>query len=237
MANSKSPDLEWHENDMPFSPEFDDHFYSYADGRLECDYVFIQSNSIPSRWAESERFSIGELGFGTGLNFLETWRQWRETDCKNQHLSFTSFELYPMTADQIRRALQPWPMLAELRELMLSNWDQIAAGDAVTLEPGVTLHLQIGDVTATLPRWANSADAWYLDGFAPSKNPDMWGEELMQSLVAHTKQGGTFATYTAAGWVRRNLQAAGFEVIRKKGHAGKRQMMCGQLAASDQLND
>ncbi len=230
MTNPKPPHLEWQENDMPFSPEFGDHFYSYADGRLECDYVFIQSNSIPRRWAESERFSIGELGFGTGLNFLETWRQWRETAREGQSLTFTSFELYPMSADQITRALQPWPMLKELREKMLSHWDKITIGEAVELEPGVTLHLQIGDVTETLPNWQGEADAWYLDGFAPAKNPAMWGEELMQSLADHTNDGGTFATYTAAGWVRRNLQAAGFEVVRKKGHAGKRQMMCGTLS-------
>lgn len=236
MAKPTSPDLEWHENDMPFSPEFGDHFYSHADGRLECDYVFIQSNNIPDRWTQKDQFSIGELGFGTGLNFLETWRQWREVRGEDHTLQFTSFELYPMTADQIERALQPWPMLADLRDIMLSHWDKISAGQPMEIEQGIVLQLQIGDVTQTLPNWQGTADAWYLDGFAPAKNPAMWGEELMQALAAHTHPDGTFATYTAAGWVRRNLQAAGFAVIRKKGHAGKRQMMCGTLGGA-QLND
>lgn len=236
MAKPTSPDLHWHENDMPFSPEFDDHFYSHADGRLECDYVFIQSNSIPERWGQKPQFSIGELGFGTGLNFLETWRQWRTQCTEGQQLRFTSFELYPMQQEQILRALQPWPMLAEMRDILLHHWAQVAKGEAVELETGVVLHLQIGDVRQTLPHWPDKADAWYLDGFAPAKNPAMWEQEVMQALAAHTHPDGSFATYTAAGWVRRNLQAAGFEVIRKKGHAGKRQMMCGTLGGGA-LND
>ncbi|WP_299347698.1 tRNA (5-methylaminomethyl-2-thiouridine)(34)-methyltransferase MnmD [uncultured Maritalea sp.] len=229
----KDNNVEWHENDMPFSREFGDHFYSRNDGRLECDHVFLRGNSVQDRWANAEHFSIGELGFGTGLNLLETWRQWIELRQPHQQLTFTSFELYPMGSAEILRAITPWPMLTKLCEKLVANWSEISRGKTVEIDTQTTFQLMIGDVRQTLPSWENKADAWFLDGFAPAKNPQMWEAELMQSLATKTQTKGTFATYTVAGWVRRNLQAAGFEVEKCPGHAGKRQMMRGVLQSGD----
>ncbi|WP_415154835.1 tRNA (5-methylaminomethyl-2-thiouridine)(34)-methyltransferase MnmD [Maritalea sp.] len=225
--------LDWHENDMPFSRAFDDHFYSRADGRLECDHVFLKGNAVQNRWQTGADFAIGELGFGTGLNLLETWRQWIELRQPGQRLMFTSFELYPMDANEISRAIARWPMLHGLCEQLLSLWPQALLGNVIALDAQTSFQLLVGDVREQLPRWANRADAWFLDGFAPSKNPQMWEQDLMQVLAGKTRQEGTFATYTVAGWVRRNLAAAGFEVKKCPGHAGKNQMTRGVLQTDD----
>lgn len=230
---TKDNSVEWHDNDLPFSQSFDDHFYSRADGRLECDHVFLRGNEVHERWTIPNSFSIGELGFGTGLNLLETWRQWIEQRNVGQQLLFTSFELYPMTADEIIRAIAHWPMLETLRDKLVVNWSEATLGKPIQLDGQTTFQLVVGDVRKTLPIWRNRTDAWFLDGFAPSKNPQMWEEALMKSLAQKTSPQGTFATYTAAGWVRRNLQAAGFEVEKCPGHAGKREMMRGVLQSSD----
>ncbi len=191
---------------------------------------FLRGNDVQERWTTAEDFSIGELGFGTGLNLLETWRQWIDQRGERQQLLFTSFELYPMTADEITRAIAPWPILETLRSKLVENWDDAMSSKPIQLDAQTTFQLVVGDVRETLPSWNNNADAWFLDGFAPSKNPQMWEEMLMQSLANKTTPQGTFATYTAAGWVRRNLQAAGFEVQKCPGHAGKREMMRGKMA-------
>jgi tRNA U34 5-methylaminomethyl-2-thiouridine-forming methyltransferase MnmC len=225
--------LEWHENEMPFSTTFDDHFFSHADGRLETDHVFLRGNRVQERWGEQSQFSICELGFGTGLNLVETWRQWMENRQPSQQLTFTSFELYPMQSDEIERALTPWPMLFPLRDQLLSKWPNALKSEVISLDEQTQFHLIVGDVRETLPNWDSSADAWFLDGFAPSKNPQMWEEDLMKFIGQKTNENGTFATYTAAGWVRRNLQAAGFDVEKCKGHAGKREMMHGILSKRD----
>lgn len=229
----KDNQVEWHDNEMPFSSAFDDHFYSHADGRLETDHVFLRGNRVQERWSAHNAFSIGELGFGTGLNLLETWRQWIEQRQPNQQLHFTSFELYPMQAEEIKRALSPWPMLTELCDQLLDAWPNVQQGEPAQLDAQTTFKLMVGDVRETLPKWQSMADAWFLDGFAPSKNPQMWEEDLMCAIGQKTKPSGTFSTYTAAGWVRRNLIAAGFDVEKCKGHAGKREMMRGILLKRD----
>lgn len=223
--------LEWHDGDMPYSVEFGDHFYCREDGRAECGHVFMGGNGLPERWRTGGEFSIGELGFGTGLNFCETWRQWQAFADKPEGatLSFTSFELYPMDAASIARALSRWPMLDAQSRALTALWPAKPEG-ILTLRPAadVTLNVVCGDALAGILATGRHFDAWYLDGFAPSRNPAMWSLEIMQALFAHTAPGGTFATYAAAGFVRRNLQAAGFAVERRPGFAGKREMLCGR---------
>ncbi|WP_354435463.1 tRNA (5-methylaminomethyl-2-thiouridine)(34)-methyltransferase MnmD [Martelella mangrovi] len=220
--------LVWHENDMPFSPAFQDHFYSKADGRAECGHVFIAANRLPGRWQAGGTFSIGELGFGTGLNFCETWRQWKTLRRPDAHLSFTSFERFPMQADEIARALSRWPEIADERDALVSCWPDAPHG-AITIDVDqqTRLIVRCDDALTALRSTREQFDAWFLDGFAPSRNPEMWSTELMQAVFDHTRPDGTFGTYTAAGFVRRNLQAAGFSVARQPGFAGKREMLCG----------
>ncbi|KQS77205.1 5-methylaminomethyl-2-thiouridine methyltransferase [Rhizobium sp. Leaf384] len=221
--------LDWHSGDMPYSVEFDDHFYCRTDGRLECGHVFLHGNDLPGRWQNAPNFSIGELGFGTGLNFCETWRQWNlATKPAGARLAFTSFERFPMTAADIARALSAWPEIRDEREALIAAWPQTLAGTIrLDLSGDVTLTIVCGPALETVSAAPTLFDAWYLDGFAPSRNPDMWSAELMAAVHAHTADGGTFATYAAAGFVRRNLQAAGFQVERRQGFAGKREMLRG----------
>lgn len=232
MAELKRDELSWLEGDMPFSERFGDHFYSRADGRAECHHVFMGGNGLPDRWSDAGNFTIGELGFGTGLNFLETWRTWRERRGPDGVLDFVSFEAYPMEAAAIRRALSRWPELAELAEMLLEKWPTLTEEPERWAMDGQTgLAVVAGEAIDGVRNWNGKADAWYLDGFAPAKNPEMWSAELMHAVAGKTAPGGTFASYTAAGWVRRNLQAAGFAVEKRPGHAGKREMICGVKTA------
>ncbi|MDH7801641.1 MULTISPECIES: tRNA (5-methylaminomethyl-2-thiouridine)(34)-methyltransferase MnmD [unclassified Rhizobium] len=225
--------LDWREGDMPYSLAFDDHFYCQTDGRLECGHVFLSGNGLPQRWLEQEgTFRIGELGFGTGLNLCETWRQWKETRkeaCNGRStLHFMSFELYPMKTDEIDRALSRWPEVDAERKALVARWPDEPKGEVeIELDDQTRLTVVCGEALAGIASRTESFDAWFLDGFAPARNPDMWSLEIMQALLGKTAPEGTFATYAAAGFVRRNLIAAGFGLERRKGFAGKREMLCG----------
>lgn len=228
---SETPDtgalaLDWIDGDMPYSPAFGDHFYCREDGRAECGHVFLAGNGLPDRWAAGGDFTIGELGFGTGLNFCETWRVWKETAAPGR-LHFISFELYPMGGASIDKALSRWPALDAERAALVAAWPARSEG-VVRLDFGaVRMSVVCGDARTSLESSDLEFDAWYLDGFAPSRNPAMWSEEILGAVHDHTRPGGSFATYAAAGFVRRNLVAAGFAVERRPGFAGKREMLCG----------
>ena len=214
--------IRWVEGDVPVSTTFDDPYYSRADGLSETTHVFLNGNRLPERFAEAPRFAIAELGFGTGLNALATTALWGRSAPAGAILTYTAFELYPMTADQVERALAPWPELSDLTGLMLAAWPK----RRIAL-PGVDLEIVIGDARSTLPDWAGPADAWFLDGFAPARNPEMWETNLLRAVHDRTAPGGTFATYSAAGHVRRALTAAGFRVDRIPGFGRKREMLTG----------
>ncbi|WP_027488969.1 tRNA (5-methylaminomethyl-2-thiouridine)(34)-methyltransferase MnmD [Allorhizobium undicola] len=220
--------LIWHEGDMPYSTAFGDHFYCQTDGRLECGHVFLDGNGLPQRFAAGGLFRIGELGFGTGLNACETWRQWKDHRKPDGFLHFVSFELYPMAGAELDRALARWPEIETERRALVALWPQMPAGE-VTLDLDAQTRLTVvcGEAFEGVSTCGLSFDAWFLDGFAPSRNSAMWSPELMQAVFEHTRPSGSFATYAAAGFVRRNLQAAGFAVERRKGFAGKREMLCG----------
>jgi tRNA U34 5-methylaminomethyl-2-thiouridine-forming methyltransferase MnmC len=220
-------ELDWDDTGQPRSVRFGDQFYSREDGRAECAHVFIGGNGLPSQWLGQAQFHIGELGFGTGLNFLETWRQWIATRKPGQHLRFTSFEAWPMAADDMERALARWPELAPLAARFLQSWRRTGTDAALELDSQTILKVESGQALERLSSWGESADAWYLDGFSPARNPDMWSADLMQAVYDHTRPGGSFATYAAAGWVRRNLASAGFHIERKPGFGSKREMLSG----------
>lgn len=215
---------------MPFSTTFGDQFYARADGRAEADYVFIQGNNLPERWRSAKAFAIGELGFGTGLNFLETWRQWEVLRTQDQKLRFVSFEAYPMPFEHMAKAIGRWPELAEVSMQFQSASQTLHPGaNLFQLDEQTELQIIVGDAREQLSSLSVPVDAWFLDGFSPAKNPQLWEATLLNQLAAKTVLGGTFATYTAASWVRRNLQAAGFEVEKRPGFGTKREMMVGKL--------
>lgn len=205
--------IDWRDG-VPVSLRFDDPFYSLADGMAETGHVFLGGNDLPARFRDG--FHIAELGFGTGLNFLAALCAYRATGCGGK-LHFTSFEAFPMNPEDQRQALS---VFGDLPVETLSQSEG----------PDYRLTIVEGDVRHTLPDWQGRADAWFLDGFAPAKNPEMWGADLMSCIATKTAPGGTFATYTAVGAVRRALSAAGFMVERVKGHAHKRHMTRGRLA-------
>ena len=231
--------LEWIDGDMPYSPEFGDHFYCREDGRAECGHVFLAGNGLPDRWAEGLAFTIGELGFGTGLNFCETWRVWENVWNGEKAsaetppaLHFVSFELHPMDRASIGKALSRWPVLDARRRILTARWPERPEGVVDLDFGGVRLTVVCGDALTNLTASGFIMDAWYLDGFAPSRNPALWSEAMLRAVHDHTRPGGRFATYAAAGFVRRNLVAAGFAVERRPGFAGKREMLCGERPAT-----
>jgi tRNA U34 5-methylaminomethyl-2-thiouridine-forming methyltransferase MnmC len=174
---------------------------------------------LPDRFRDG--FHIAELGFGTGLNFLATAHSWRECGCSGT-LRFTSFEAFPMRADDMAKALSAFDSFGSLREALLAAWTP--EGGDFRIVPDLHLKVVIGDARDSLCAWRGLADAWFLDGFSPAKNPELWSEELMGEVAAHTAPGGTCATYSAAGFVRRGLDAAGFDVERAPGFGRKRHM-------------
>lgn len=210
--------LEWRDGRTPVSTRFDDPYYSLDSGLEEARHVFLQGNDLTARARPGLR--IAELGFGTGLNLLATHHALRDTPGP---IFYTSFEAYPMQRDEVAHALQAFPELDA--DLLLSVW----RAERFTLGP-LDVTLVLGDARTTLPRWEGMADAWYLDGFSPAKNPELWSPDLMREVARHTAPGGSFATYTAAGHVRRALEAAGFEVRRSPGYGRKRHMSHGRLA-------
>ena len=216
-------ELDWREGVIPVSTRFDDPYFSIADGLAETRHVFLAGNGLPARFASG--FHIAELGFGTGLNMLATLIAWRQSG-RVGSLHYTSFEAFPMAAGDIARALAAFPEAEAIAAPFLAAWSE---GKRRFDLSGMMVEVVIGDARETLPRWQGRADAWFLDGFSPAKNPELWSETLMAEVAAHTAPGGTFATYTAAGFVRRGLQAAGFQVERRQGHGHKRHMSAGWL--------
>ncbi len=215
MADQRA-ELTWTEDHIPVSDRFDDPYYSLQNGLAETRHVFLDGNDLPARFAPG--FHIAELGFGTGLNMLTVWSEWEKSG-QTTPLSFTSFEAYPMDPADMSRALEAFPEIAPWGTRFLQHW----RGGSCDLG---TLRLEVieGDAREMLPKWTKSADAWFLDGFSPAKNPELWGAELLQHVANHTAPGGTATTYTAAGFVRRGLEEAGFLVTRAPGYGRKRHM-------------
>lgn len=220
--------LDWREGDIPVSRRFDDPYFSLGNGLAETRHVFLTGNNLPQRLRDG--FHIAELGFGTGLNMLATLIAWAQKGGAGS-VRFTSFEAYPLPAVDIARALRAFPEAYAVAAPFLDQWAQGAHRISLA---GLEVEVIVGDARDTLPNWAGQADAWFLDGFSPAKNPELWSTDLMAMVAAKTAAGGTFATYTAAGHVRRSLSAAGFAVSRQPGHGSKRHMSVGQLIPKDQ---
>lgn len=230
------PQLTWRDDGTPVADAHDDVYFSVADGLSETRAVFIGACGLPGAWAEADRFTVAETGFGTGLNFLALWKLWRETrPSETAQLHFVSFEGFPLALEAAARALAMWPELAELSDKLLAKWPGPVRGVRQMSWPveGVTLTLHLGDITEMLPQAVFAADAWFLDGFSPSKNEDMWGEWIYPEIAARSREGTRLGTFTVAGAVRRGLSAAGFEVERVPGHGRKRQRLEARYAPPD----
>ncbi|TDR75231.1 tRNA 5-methylaminomethyl-2-thiouridine biosynthesis bifunctional protein [Photobacterium lutimaris] len=234
--------LDWNESGTPVSNDFDDVYFSNANGLEETRYVFLHQNGLPSRWEsfDRRRFVVAETGFGTGLNFLAVW-QWFKAfrqanpDASTKELHFISFEKFPVTKDDLIKAHQSWPELADLASQLHAHYPPAVADcHRIVLEDGmITLDLWFGDIKDCMPQvWTNNdgiVDAWFLDGFAPSKNPEMWNQDLFNGMAKLARVGCSTATFTAAGFVRRGLIEAGFDMKKVKGFGTKRDMLAGSV--------
>lgn len=221
MQSHQTAKITWRDGGTPVSVQFDDPYFSQENGLAETRHTFLAGNELPARLRDG--FQVAELGFGTGLNMLALAATWQGPG----RVRFTSFEAYPMQAEDIRAALAAFPALEGLAGPFLQAW---AAGQRRFQLAELAVEVIVGDARTTLANWQGQADAWFLDGFSPAKNPELWGGELMGEVARHTAPGGSFATYTAAGHVRRGLEAAGFSVVRSKGFGRKRHMSTGRLS-------
>lgn len=242
MQAIQSAKIHYNDQGTPVSDLFGDVYFSNESGLEETQYVFLQQNGLPERWVQhpAEFFHIIETGFGTGLNFLLAWQNFRHAltaapTMRCQRLYFSSFEKYPIAKADLEIALKQWPSLATLAAELLAQYPAALPGcHRLQLDGGrIILDLWLGDVHDSMPQLPshNQADAWFLDGFAPSKNPQMWQPELFSQMARLSNSGCTVATFTSAGIVRRGLTDVGFQVKKIKGYGRKREMCVGTFVA------
>lgn len=221
------------EHGTPYSESYGDVYHSAAGGQAQTRHVFLAGNGLPERWRGKPRFTILELGFGLGLNFLTTWQAWQEDSRRCAELRYIALEKHPFTAADLGHAHAAWAGLAAFSKDLLAGWPAPAPGRyRLNPAPGVVVELFVGDARGVLPGLPADlkADALFLDGFAPDRNPELWSPEVFGELRRRCAPGATLATWSVAGRVRRALVAAGFSVERRPGFAGKRQMLAGALA-------
>ena len=247
------PDLQWNDSDQPFSTEYQDIYFSRSSGLDETEHVFIEGNRLRQRFSELNRpeqnrnFTVAETGFGTGLNFLTTCSIWDQIDTGDTCLHFISVEKAPLSRQQLQQAFQSWPELKPYQDRLLDRYPERLKGIhrihfshevGVGLQKSrvnIQLTLLFGDAVEMLQQLSGNTefgvDAWFLDGFAPSRNPDLWSPELFLEIGRLSASNATFSSYTAAGHVRRGMEAVGFEVEKVPGFGTKREMSQGVLSS------
>lgn len=238
--------IHWDDTGLPLSTQFDDYYFSKLDGLAETQYIFIEHNQLKARFnalSGGQVFTIGETGFGTGLNFLATWALWRQCAAPDTHLHFVSVEKFPLTKHDLTRALALWPTVANEARELLEQYPSVIHPGFHRLKfkaAGITLTLIIDDATTGLQQLLasqhpayylpqGSIDAWFLDGFSPVKNPEMWRPELFATIAQLSVPGTTLATFAAATIVKRGLSEQGFSIKTDVGFGRKREMVSGQL--------
>lgn len=233
-----SPGLAWENATTPTAARFGDIYYSRDVGLAQSRHVFLDGNDLPSAWQNKETFCVAELGFGTGLNFLATWELWRRTRAPGSRLHYIAAEGFPLTGAELSACLAPWEELCQFGTALAAAYPEPQRGfhrvfpELSPRERGeVTLTLLYGDAAAMLAQLEADVDAWFLDGFAPVKNPQMWSPAIFTQMARLSRSGASVATYSVAGDVRRGLDAAGFDVARAPGFGGKLEMLRARFRA------
>ncbi len=231
MTDDRDPRLVWTEAGEPRSGRYGDVYFSAEDGLAESRAVFLAGCGLPEAWAGRRSFTVAELGFGSGLNIaalLDLWRRHRPEDGR---LHIFSIEGYPLDANQARRALSGWPEIHEATTALIERWPGATPGFHRINLPDfdAVLDLAVGEAEWALGQWSGPADAWFLDGFAPSVNPGMWSEALLDLVAARSASDARVATFTVAGAVRRGLAQRGFAVEKRPGHGRKRERLEARL--------
>ncbi|TCS35894.1 bifunctional tRNA (5-methylaminomethyl-2-thiouridine)(34)-methyltransferase MnmD/FAD-dependent 5-carboxymethylaminomethyl-2-thiouridine(34) oxidoreductase MnmC [Reinekea marinisedimentorum] len=224
--------LTFAEDGTPCSSEFGDSYFSKGEGPAETRFVFLEQNELPQRFSalqQQQNFTIAETGFGTGLNFLLAWQLFNEVAPQGARLTFVSCEKFPIERAELQAIHQQWPELAELSKQLLSQYPPSLGGYHPLVFGNVTLLLMYGDACSQYSQLAATVDAWFLDGFSPALNPDMWQPELFQHIRRLSRIGTTAATFTAARIVKDGLLGAGFKLTRSKGYGRKRHKLRGDF--------
>jgi tRNA 5-methylaminomethyl-2-thiouridine biosynthesis bifunctional protein len=236
-------DLLWQDDGSPYSRRYNDVYFSRDGGLAETHHVFLEGNQLQQRWRDLDAsglrgiFTVCELGFGTGLNFLSCLRLWQQTACQQLRLHFISCEKHPLSADALRKALAQWPELSGLSEMLLLNYPDHSPGyhripllishDQQSFNT-VLLDLYFGDALELLAQQSSAQariDAWFLDGFSPAHNPSLWSEVILNTIAGLSRTGTTLSSYSVTGRVVRHLKSLGFVVEKRKGFGPKRHML------------
>ncbi len=225
--DSQSPIALWDDEGPPRSRQHGDVYFSAHDGLGEARVVFLKGCGLPEAWAGRRRFVVGELGFGAGRNIAALIRLWRETREPGARLNIFSVENDLLTGAEAGRALAAWPQIADEAARLCALWPPRLRGfhRLDMADWGVSLDIAQFEAAEAVRAWDGAADAWFLDGFSPARDPALWREEVMAAVAARCAPGARLATYTVAGQVRRALEGAGFEVARAPGHGRKRQRL------------
>jgi len=217
---------------IPYHPQYGDIYHGVAGALPQAQHVFLQGNHLPGRWRGRKRFTIGETGFGLGHNFLASWQAWHNDPERCERLHYLAFEAHPFHIEDLRRAWRGLPAgMHDQVQALAAAWPPLLPGihQLEFAQGRVTLTLLFGSIRVMARQAQASVDAFFLDGFAPRTNPEMWRPELFAQLRRLAAEEATVATWCAAGQVRRDLQDAGFLVSRQAGFAGKREMTVARL--------
>ncbi len=222
--------LDFTADQVPYSEAYGDVYHSASGGPAQARHVFLAGNDLPARWQHQERFIILETGFGLGLNFLATWSAWRDDPAACRRLHFVSIEKHPFSAADLAVAHRAWPEFAALAEELQAQWPPLVPGiHRLNLAGGrVILTLVFGDAVEELRQLDLRADAFYLDGFSPAKNPDLWSPYIFKAIARLSAPGATLATWSVASGVRTALSEVEFDLEKRPGFAGKREMLVGR---------
>lgn len=226
----KQANIEWRDG-QPFSLDFDDVYFSRKGGIEETEYVFLKQNGLPELWQDKDQFVIAETGFGTGLNLLTTIKHWLASSKNNAKLYYYSVEKFPLSKQDLQKALSVWPAFDDLTEELIKHYPSAVSGfhRFHLLKDKIIITLMFGDIENMLGQLDANVDAWYLDGFSPDKNPQMWTDSVFQQIARCSYENTTLSTFTAAGFVRRGLSNVGFNVSKIKGFGKKREMLSGWM--------
>ncbi len=232
MNKENTPDrsIYFNTSSQLYSNVFDDIYFSTSGAEAESEHVFINGNQLPQRFCNTQNFTIAEAGFGTGLNFLKTLQSWLKNSPNTAKLTYIAFELYPLESGILRQAQHSWSALKEFADIFLGIYPQLpTAGFTLDFpELRTSLQLYIGDINEQIATVNSMVDAWFLDGFAPSKNPEMWTDRLFSNMQRLSHSGSTtFATYSCARMVRNGLENHNFTIFKSPGFGNKKYMLQG----------
>lgn len=227
---TRRPEIVWRQESSPYSVAYDDIYFSAQDGLAESRAVFLEGNNLPGAWSKRRTFRVAELGFGLARNFCAAASLWRETSTEDQWLSYIGIEASPVFARDIQQALSPWNELSDVVAALTQVYPDASSGRHVLEMPNfrVNLTLFFEDAATAIQKIEEPVDCWFLDGFAPAKNPNLYDSVMIHAVAEHSQPGTTLATYSAASSLRRALEENNFKVKKCPGFGLKRERITAQ---------